>query len=276
MPVSMKCICTVSERLMRVEKCHTLTAKVRTAAITSNAPPSTQLSGKLGSYSHIALVVSTVAILVMWLMKATFVRLITWAKHLWNGGECPLGLWDNFRLTEVDSHQWTTLEVNDTCGHSQSSCRSCCCLRHYWGWQCITGNILLSDCLSYRWTVCGNFALEVFVLVMSTRSKSPTTYISRFSPSCPPEMHLNPTMADRIVQLPVQLQSGSSIQWAVMPRNPLLIVSAVHASQVMDTLHGAAYADEGESLNFSFTSDVHWTLKNSLSSLRWFTNWLCI
>ena len=49
----------------------TLIAKVRTAAITSRSPLRTRLSGKVGSKSHIALVVCTAAILVIWAITAT-------------------------------------------------------------------------------------------------------------------------------------------------------------------------------------------------------------
>lgn len=44
---------------------HTLIATVRIAAMTSSDPPSTLLPGSEGSYSHIAVVVSIAAILVM-------------------------------------------------------------------------------------------------------------------------------------------------------------------------------------------------------------------
>ena len=52
------------------------------AAITSRSPLRTQLSGKVGSKSHITLVVCTAAILVIWAITAMFARFITFTKHL--------------------------------------------------------------------------------------------------------------------------------------------------------------------------------------------------
>ena len=60
----------------------TLIAMVRRVAMTSSELPKTWLSGRAGSYSHIADVVSTAAILVIWPITTTFARLTMCAKHL--------------------------------------------------------------------------------------------------------------------------------------------------------------------------------------------------
>src|ERR1700710_6002 len=54
------------------------------AAITSRDPLSTRFSGRDGSYSQMAWVVSTAAIFVIFAMKSTFARFITCAIHLQN------------------------------------------------------------------------------------------------------------------------------------------------------------------------------------------------
>ena len=60
----------------------TLMAIVRIAAITSNEPFSTRLSGRDGSYSQMAVDVSTAAIFVIWVITSTSARLRTWPKQL--------------------------------------------------------------------------------------------------------------------------------------------------------------------------------------------------
>lgn len=60
----------------------TFTARVRIAAITSRDPPRIRLSGKSGSYSQIADVVSTAAIFVMCPITSIFPRLTTCPRHL--------------------------------------------------------------------------------------------------------------------------------------------------------------------------------------------------
>ena len=62
----------------------TLTTSVLSAATTSRDPPSTRLPGKSGSYSQIAFVFSTTAILVMFAITATFARFTTCSRHLRN------------------------------------------------------------------------------------------------------------------------------------------------------------------------------------------------
>jgi len=67
----------------------TLIARVRIAAVMSKEPFSTQLSGSDGSYSQIAVAVSTAAILVIWVITSTSARLTTWPKQLywWMSGK---------------------------------------------------------------------------------------------------------------------------------------------------------------------------------------------
>ena len=66
----------------------TLIAMVRITVITSNEPFSTQLSGRDGSYSQMAVDVSTAAIFVMCVITLTSVRLMTWPKQLyWSLGK---------------------------------------------------------------------------------------------------------------------------------------------------------------------------------------------
>ena len=81
---------------------------------------------------------------------------------------------------------------------------------------------------------------EVSLLVIPMWSVIPTKYCSRFFPSCPPESTLKLITADLNVQHP----SSTSIQWAVIPRKPWLIVSAVQASTVTDILPGADCVNE--------------------------------
>jgi hypothetical protein len=60
----------------------TLIAIVHTGVMTSSDPPRTRLLGNNGSYSHMVVVVSIAAILVTWLIMATFTMLTTCTKHL--------------------------------------------------------------------------------------------------------------------------------------------------------------------------------------------------
>jgi hypothetical protein len=64
------------------KKRRTLIASVRIAAITSKEPFSTRLSGSDGSYSQMAVVISTAAIFVMWSITSMFARLTTWPRQL--------------------------------------------------------------------------------------------------------------------------------------------------------------------------------------------------
>ena len=77
-----KCIYEPREYLMHWLDAWIFTASVRITEITSNDPPRTRLSARSGSYSHMALAVSTAPIFVIWLMTVMFARLTTWAKHL--------------------------------------------------------------------------------------------------------------------------------------------------------------------------------------------------
>ena len=60
------------------------------AAITSKELFNTRLSGRDGSYSQIAVVVSTAAIFVIWAITSTSAKLTTWPKQL-----CPKSESDN-------------------------------------------------------------------------------------------------------------------------------------------------------------------------------------
>jgi len=73
--------------------------------------------------------------------------------------------------------------------------------------------------------------------MIPTRSSNPTAYLPRFSPLCAPDKALNPITAALIFHFP----SFTSIQCAVIPRNPAFVVSADHPSAVIDTFPGAAY-----------------------------------
>jgi len=71
-----------SERMETKKRKDTLIAMVRTAAITSNDPPSTWLPYKSGSYSQMAVAFSTAAILVMWPITSTLARLTMCSRQL--------------------------------------------------------------------------------------------------------------------------------------------------------------------------------------------------
>ena len=73
-----------SKRQRQEKPKYTLIAIMRTAAITSNDPPSTQLLSKSRSYSQIAVAFSTVAILVMWPITSTLARFTMCSRQLLN------------------------------------------------------------------------------------------------------------------------------------------------------------------------------------------------
>jgi hypothetical protein len=60
----------------------TVAATVHTDVMTSSDPPRMQLLGNNGLYSHMAVVVSIAAILVIWLITAMFTMLTTCPQHL--------------------------------------------------------------------------------------------------------------------------------------------------------------------------------------------------
>jgi hypothetical protein len=74
---------------------------------------------------------------------------------------------------------------------------------------------------------------------MPMRSQSPRKYRPRLFPACVPCSRRNPTTSDRRVQASVL--ASTSIQCAVIPRYPALVVSAVQPSAVVDTFPGADY-----------------------------------
>ena len=55
---------------------------MQTVEMMSNDPPGTWLSGRSGSSSHIAIMISTMAILVIWPITAIFAMLMTSSRHL--------------------------------------------------------------------------------------------------------------------------------------------------------------------------------------------------
>ena len=79
----------------------------------------------------------------------------------------------------------------------------------------------------YLWT-------SLFVIPM--QSQRPTKYFPRFSPLYSPEIGWNPTTSAHNFHLP----SLTLIQWAVIPRNTLFVLSAVHPSLVVAIFPGAA------------------------------------
>ena len=80
--------------------------------------------------------------------------------------------------------------------------------------------------------------LDLFSSIIPTRSSNPTTYLPKFSLVCAPDKALNPITSDlNFYSCPI-----TSIQWAVIPRNPIFVVSADHASAVIETFPGAAYS----------------------------------
>ena len=65
-------------------------------------------------------------------------------------------------------------------------------------------------------------------------------YLPNFSPVCTPDKALNPITSALIFHsFPF-----TSIQWAVIPRNPIFVVSADHASTVINTFPGATYSSD--------------------------------
>ena len=82
----------------------TLIASVRIVAITSKPPLETQFEGRAGSYSQIAVFVSTAAILVMWDITSIVARFITCARHLSGVNQGDL-------IRESDSHIFLCLMI---------------------------------------------------------------------------------------------------------------------------------------------------------------------
>ena len=105
----------------------TLIARVQIAAITSREPPNTRLSGRVGSYSQIAVVVSIAAIFVMLLITSTLARLTTCAKQLQEGSK-RRNARNKSKCTVVVVQQ-RPIEGHDVCGQVRWFCRWCrCCL----------------------------------------------------------------------------------------------------------------------------------------------------
>ena len=73
--------------------------------------------------------------------------------------------------------------------------------------------------------------------MIPTWSSNPTMYLPKFSPLWAPDKALKPITS----AFNFHFTSFTSIQCAVMLRNPVFVVSADHPSAVMDTFPGAAY-----------------------------------
>ena len=84
--------------------------------------------------------------------------------------------------------------------------------------------------------------------MIPTRSSNPTVYLPKFSPLWVPDKALKPITS----AFNFHFASFTSIQCAVMPRNPVFVVSADHPSAVTDTFPGAAYVS---SKYFQFLRD---------------------
>ena len=64
--------------------------------------------------------------------------------------------------------------------------------------------------------------LDLFSSIIPTQSSNPTMYLPKFSPVCAPDKALNPITSD----LYFHSCPFTSIQWAVIPRNPIFVMSA--------------------------------------------------
>ena len=211
-------------------------AKVRMGAITSNKPPKTRLSSRVGSYSQIAVAFSTAAIFVTRFIMLTFPRLTTCPKHLMlNEENLRRQTWSvkinkltvivivpYFILEDLGGNEWLELLH-----------RSCRC---YWYCQALlykaaktgsTTTIVDTTNHTFNWSL----------LIIPTRSNNPTACLPKFSLLCSPDISLNPITSARNFHF----LSFTSIQWAVIPINPILVVSADCASEVIEIFPGAAF-----------------------------------
>lgn len=73
--------------------------------------------------------------------------------------------------------------------------------------------------------------------MIPTRSQRLTKYFAKFAPLCSPEIGWNPITSAHNFHFP----SLTSIQWAVIPRNAPLVLSAVQPSLVVAIFPGAAW-----------------------------------
>ena len=92
------------------------------------------------------------------------------------------------------------------------------------------------DKLWHEVSTCPTF--DLFLSIIPTRSSNPMAYLPKFSLVCAPDNALNIITSD----LNFHTLSFTSIQWAVIPRKPIFVMSADHASAVIETFPSAAYS----------------------------------
>ena len=204
------------------------------AAIAWSWPPSTWLSSKVGSYSHIAIVFWTAPILVIALMIANSARAMTWSRHLRSKKLKKLKQIKNDRaekgLMEPGGSLQSTPEAFNWPGWAQSSH-----MRYCWCWCCPSSHrtakfcwFLLCDwaCVWKDW-----HTFDWFFPVISTLFVSPTMYLPILLPSWPPCVTLKLMTAAFNFHFSF---FSAEIQWAVIPRTEAFIVSTVQPSAVSD------------------------------------------
>lgn len=85
---------------------------------------------------------------------------------------------------------------------------------------------------------CKKHAFNLFLSIIPTWLSNPMAYLPKFSPLCAPDNTLNPTTSALIFYF----CSFTSIQCAIIPRNPAFVVSADQPSEVIETFPGATYS----------------------------------
>ena len=124
------------------------------------------------------------------------------------------------------------------------------------------------DYLRHEVSTCPAF--ELFLSIIPTRSSNPTAYLPRFSPLWAPDKALNPITSDLIFHL----FPFTSIQWAVIPRNAIFVVSADHPSAVIDTFPGAAYSSNEWWVIVTHSGDTGSGLPLCLASTAPYVLWI--
>jgi len=212
---------------------HTLIARVWMAATTSSDPPRTRLPGNSGSYSQMALAFSMMAILVMWVITVTLTRFMTCLRHLNTMLSCTIDYPQELDLWEL---VLDGIPLQLSAGMLLLYCFAAsiviwCIVEYY----CLQLQAELADLIEHNLTIIGcTFELPLFII--PTWSQRPTKYFPRFSPLCSSEIGWNPTTS----ACNFHLSSLTLIQWVVMPRNPPLVLSAVHPSLIVAIFPGAA------------------------------------
>ena len=197
----------------------TFIASVRIAAITSRDPPSTRLFGNSGSYSQIALVFSMTAIFVMCPITATFARFTTCSRHLSHGKQNITDkIYVDLRELVLLSFPLEVAAVMLlfyclTASHIVWGVVKSYSLKLY-GESLSIISYLISKTKPYR-------TFDSFLLIIPTRSQSPTKYRPKFPPLCSPEIGWKPTTSERNFHF----VSFTSIQCAIIPRNdPFVLI----------------------------------------------------